>query len=82
MITHETPQWFIDQDRMGHILLVRKSDCGSVYMQGDDAALMRRNVEALEQCHADDGAAFNRAFTHLCEGYSDVLETDIDYSHR
>lgn len=79
MITHETATWFIDGDRCGGVLLVRKADAASVYMQGEEAAETRRNVEKLE---AISGAAFPGLFDAYCTTYSEVLETDTDYSHR
>lgn len=76
MISHETNDWFIDGDRHGGVLLVRKADAASIYFcPGDDAKAIRETVELIESI--SDEFNFARRFNEACQVYGDQLDRDV-----
>lgn len=72
--SHETPEWWAAFDRMGHVLIVRKADAASVYLQGDDARAFDAQMSNIRHQVENYGEDFNRLLGLVCEAYSEVLE--------
>lgn len=52
-------------DRFGHYLIVRLSDCASIYLQGDDARTFHDEFK---------GSLSPTVLNHVCSQYDSVME--------
>ena len=69
LMTVETAKWQIFRDKFGNARLVRLSDGASLFMQGDDATQLWRDLHRASQKRLG-----SMPLDCVADGYSEILE--------